>query len=118
MLSNYVMKPLTRLDAKNPQHVDNVWTTMYEMVMDMEPRSRLMMMSNVMPRMMEKCFESAGPHEMISSVREVLLRSIESCYVKMKRKQRKRMISMCRELLDDIERVHDRSPTLESRLKI
>lgn len=107
MLRNWVMKPLMKLDVKNPQHVDMVWTTMYEMVAEMEPRHRLMMMNRVVPRMMDRCFESVSPPEMISGVRETVLGLLESCCIRMKTKQRRKMISICRELLEEIEIRYD-----------
>ncbi len=103
MLSNCVMKPLTKLDVRNPQHVDMVWITMYEMLVDMEHRNRLMMTSSVMLKIMDKCFESVNPSDVIAGIRNTVLNLIMSSYIKMKPKQRKKMISMYRELLDEIE---------------
>ena len=107
MLRNAVMKPLTRLDPRDPQHVDMVWTTMYEMVSDMEPRCRLMMMSKVIPKMMDRCFEEVDSNDSISTLREILLSLIHSCYVRMSAKQRRKLISSCRAVLEDVEMRHN-----------
>ncbi len=60
-----------------------------------------------MGRMMERSFTSMSPEEMTSTMHEIVPRMMESCFSQMNAEQRKGMLSMCRGILDDIEKKYE-----------
>ena len=61
-------------------------------------------MMDTMSRMMDQGFASMSPEEMASTMHEVVPKMMESCFSKMDVEQRKGMLSMCRGILDDMEK--------------
>lgn len=61
-------------------------------------------MSDTMPKMMEEMFSNMDPEKMQSMMAEMMPQMMEQCFSKMDAEQRKGMLSMCRQMLDQIEK--------------
>ncbi len=68
------------------------------MMNDMPPEDLMGMMRDMMPKMMEHCSEFVG------MMHEEMPKIMKSCFGKMDADQRASMLSMCRGMLDDLEK--------------
>ena len=57
----------------------------------------------MMPSMMEQCVVKMNAEEMVSMMQDMMPKMMEGCFSKMDTQQRQGMLSMCREMLDQIE---------------
>ena len=64
------------------------------------------MMAQMMPGMMEKCFAEMDGEEIGSMIHEIMPEMMDSCFSKMNDEQRKRMLDLCRDMLNEIEKKH------------
>jgi hypothetical protein len=56
-----------------------------------------------MPAMMEQCFGTMDAEETGSMMHDMMPKMMDSCFAKMDSQQRQEMLSMCRDMLDQIE---------------
>jgi len=93
------------MKGKKPEEkMEMMSRMMIEMFANTKSQDIMKMISTMMPRMMDYCFTDMSPDEMISTIHEMVPKMMESCFSKMSVEQRKSMLSMCRGILDDIEK--------------
>ena len=61
-------------------------------------------MMRMISKMMESVFTNMNGEEIGDMIKKVMPNMMESSFSKMNTEQRKEMLSMCREILDEIER--------------
>ncbi len=69
-----------------------------QMMKDMSPEDMMGMMHEMMPKMMENC------SDFMSMMHEEMPKMMENCFGKMSAEERASMLSMCRGMLDDLEK--------------
>ncbi len=69
-----------------------------QMMKDMSPEDMMGMMHEMMPKMMGHC------SEFMSMMHEEMPKMMESCFRKMSADERASMLSMCRSMLNDLEK--------------
>lgn len=79
-----------------------------DMMSSMMPKMMAMMMDKMCPPMMEQCFAVMGADGILSMMQEMCPKMMDLCVSKMNIGQRKRMLSMCRKILDEIEKKYNR----------
>ncbi len=60
-------------------------------------------MADLMPDMMEGSFEQMRPEDMERMMHDAMPKMMETCFSRMEDEQRRGMLSMCRQALDQIE---------------
>lgn len=77
---------------------------MPEMMKGMSVEDMMSMMGEMMPKMMDQCAQSMSGAQMGEAMHEMVPKMMESCFAKMDPEQRASMFSMCRTMLDDMEK--------------
>lgn len=67
-------------------------------------------MAHLMPDMMEGSFDQIRPEDLEHMMHDAMPKMMENCFSRMNGEQRRGMLSMCRETLDEIEEKY-REPT-------
>ncbi len=60
-------------------------------------------MAGLMPNMMEGSFEQMRPEDMERMMHDAMPKMLEACFSRMEDAQRRSMLSMCRQTLDQME---------------
>ena len=60
-------------------------------------------MADMMPDMMEGTLDRMPPEDMVRMMHDAMPRMMEHCFSRMKDEQRRDMLSMCRQTLDEVE---------------
>ena len=60
-------------------------------------------MADLMPNMMEGSFEQMRPEDMERMMHDAMPKMLETCFSRMEDAQRRSMLSMCRQTLDQME---------------
>ena len=68
-------------------------------------------MANLMPDMMEGSFERMQPEDMEHMMHDAMPKMLDKCFSRMDDDQRIRMLTMCRETLDQIEEKYRENAT-------
>ena len=68
-------------------------------------------MADLMPDMMEGSFEQMRPQDMEHMMHDAMPKMLDTCFSRMDDAQRRSMLSMCRETLDQIEEKYRESAT-------
>ena len=61
------------------------------------------MIEEMTPSMMDRCHSKWNPDGVISTMHDMMLEMIDSCFAKISSEERGRMLRMCREMLDQVE---------------
>ena len=83
--------------------MDMMAMMMPQMIKEMKAEDMMAMMGQMMPGMMEQCFASMSPEAMSTMMHEMMPRMMEGCFSKMDAEQRRGMLTMCRQMLDQME---------------
>ena len=76
---------------------------MSEMFRDMDPEKMRAMMAQMMPSMMDQFHGKMGEGQMHDMMHAMMPPMMDRCFVQMDIDERRGILRMCREMLDDIE---------------
>ena len=76
---------------------------MEEMFRGKDPESMRSMMQGMMPPMMDMCHSKMSSEGIISMMHDMMAKMMDSCFEEISPEEQKRMLRMCREILDEVE---------------
>lgn len=77
---------------------------MSHMLASMNPKDVMNLMSGMMPKMMNELSRSMSPDAMVSMMHEMVPKMMEACFSNMSVEQKQGMLTMCRGMLDEMEK--------------
>ena len=76
---------------------------MEQMFRGKDPESMHSMMEGMMPSMMDMCHSKMSSEGIIAMMHDMMPKMMDSCFAKINSEEQKRMLRMCREMLDEVE---------------
>ncbi|MBI4297018.1 MAG: hypothetical protein HY676_00620 [Chloroflexi bacterium] len=93
------------MSGKRPEEISAmVSKVMGEIFRDSSPEKMRAMMESMMPAMMEQCFASMKGESIGPMMHEMMPKMMNTCFSRMDAQQRQDMLTMCRDMLAQIEK--------------